>query len=81
MNTPINNGNREQTKQGMFMIPVGAIAPGGSSCVSIFRKRIIGTATYRKLSIFHNETGDGSVGWLDLVSPVLGFFSTGMLFL
>ncbi len=42
--TPINNGIREQTKQGMFRSPVGAIAPDGSSCVSIFKKRIIGTA-------------------------------------
>ena len=44
IDTPINNGNREQTKQGMLRSPVGAIAPGGSSCVSIFKKRIIGTA-------------------------------------
>jgi hypothetical protein len=44
IDTPINNGNREQTKQGMFRSPVGAIAPGGSSCVNIFKKRIIGTA-------------------------------------
>ena len=44
IDTPINNGNREQTKQGMLRSPVGAIAPGGSSCVSIFMKRIIGTA-------------------------------------
>ena len=42
--TPINNGNREQTKQGMLRSPVGAIAPPGSSCVIIFKKRIIGTA-------------------------------------
>ena len=44
IDTPIKNGNREQTKQGMLRSPVGAIAPGGSSCVSIFKKRIIGTA-------------------------------------
>jgi hypothetical protein len=44
IDTPINNGNREQTKQGILRSPVGAIAPGGSSCVSIFKKRIIGTA-------------------------------------
>ena len=44
MNTTINNGIREQTKQGMLRSPVGAIAPGGSSCVSMFKKRIIGTA-------------------------------------
>jgi len=44
IDTPINNGNREETKQGMLRSPVGAIAPGGSSCASIFKKRIIGIA-------------------------------------
>jgi len=40
----VNNGKREKTKQGMLRSPVGAIDPDGSSCVSIFTKRSIGTA-------------------------------------
>jgi len=81
MDTTINKGIREQTKQGMLRRPVGAIAPGGSSCVSMFKKRIIGTAMYRKPTIFSQENEGDSVDGMTIVSAIPSFFSTGFSFL
>ena len=74
---------------------MGAIDPDGSSCVSIFTKRSIGTAMYRIPAIFHQENEDFNqenedfnqeneddlVDGLTLVFAALNFFSTGVPFL
>jgi len=65
----------------MLRSPVGAIAPGGSSCVSILPKRIIGTAIERKIKIPCQENGSESVDGLTVVLVVLNLFSKGVPFL
>jgi len=65
----------------MLRSPVGAIDPGGSSCVSIFTKRIIGTAIERKTKIPCQENDGESVDGLTLVLVVLILFSRGAPFL